>query len=85
MKKNLENIIINKKKVKQADLIVGIPSLNEADNISFVVKQIDKGLTKYFRKHKAVIVNVDNDSSDGTKDEFLNTKTRHPKIYMSTP
>ena len=37
-------------KVKQADIIVGIPSYNEADSIGFVVEQVDKGLQKYFSK-----------------------------------
>ncbi|MFH1523245.1 MAG: glycosyltransferase [Patescibacteria group bacterium] len=81
----MKNIVANRRKIKKADLVVGIPSLNEADNISFVVKQADIGLTKYFKDKKAVIINVDNNSSDGTKKEFLGTKTKTPKIYISTP
>jgi glycosyltransferase involved in cell wall biosynthesis len=80
-----KNIIVNKSKIKKADIVVGIPSLNEADNISFVVKQVDKGLKKYFKDYKCVIVNVDNDSPDNTKKHFLDTKTVNPKIYISTP
>ena len=82
---NNKNKIINPDKIKQADLIVGIPSYNEADNIANVVKQVDNGLAKYFIKYKAVIINVDNNSSDGTKEAFLNVKTKTPKIYISTP
>jgi len=82
-KKN--NKIANPDKIKRADLVVGIPSYNEADSIGFVVKQIDRGLAKNFNKYKAVIINVDNDSSDGTKEVFLGTKTKTPKIYISTP
>ncbi len=80
-----KNKIINPNKIKQADLVVGIPSYNEADNIANVVKQIDCGLVKNFSKRKAVIINVDNNSSDGTKEAFLNVKTKTPKIYISTP
>ena len=80
-----ENIIINKSKVKQADLVVGIPSYNEADNIFFVAEQIDKGLTKYFKQYKAVIINVDHNSPDNTKGAFLSAKTKTAKIYISTP
>ena len=80
-----EHRIVNRHKIKKADLIVGIPSYNEADNIAFVVRQADKGLAKYFRGSAAVIINVDNDSSDGTKEAFLRTETASPKIYVSTP
>ena len=82
---NAKNIIINKSKIKQADLVVGIPSYNEADNISFVAEQIDKGIIKYFKKYKAVIINVDHNSPDNTKGAFLNTQTKTAKIYISTP
>ncbi|MBU2456443.1 glycosyltransferase [Patescibacteria group bacterium] len=72
-------------KNKKIDIVVGIPSYNEADNIEFVAKQIDLGLRKYFPKLQSAIINVDNDSPDNTKDEFLKAKTKTPKIYISTP
>ena len=78
-------IVKNPSKIGQADIVIGIPSLNEADNISFVAEQIDKGLEKYYKKYKSVIINVDNDSFDGTRDVFLKSKTKNPKIYVSTP
>ncbi|MCK4744922.1 glycosyltransferase [Candidatus Parcubacteria bacterium] len=80
-----KNIIINLNKIKQADLVVGIPSHNEADNISFVAEQVDKGITKYFKQYKAVIINVDHNSTDNTKGAFLNAQTKTAKIYISTP
>jgi glycosyltransferase involved in cell wall biosynthesis len=67
------------------EFIVGIPSYMEADTISFVTKQTDLGLTKYFSSLKTVIVNVDNNSEDDTKGAFLSTKTQIPKLYLSTP
>ena len=79
-----KNTIVNKDKIRRADIVVGIPSLNEADNIAFVVKQVDKGLTKYFNDYKAVIINVDNDSPDNTKKHFLEAKSKATKIYIST-
>ncbi len=79
-----KNIIENPKKIKQADLIVGIPSHNEADTIAYVAEQVDRGLTKNFPKYKAVIINLDNYSPDNTKKIFLNVKTANPKIYIST-
>lgn len=76
---------INPHKIKKAEIVIGIPSYNEADTIANVVKQIDKGLQKYFKGKSAVIINSDNDSPDNTRDVFLNTETVFPKIYISTP
>lgn len=75
----------NPQKIKKADIIVGIPSFNEADNIGYVTKIVDDGLSKYFKNRLTAIINVDNDSPDGTKDHFLMQKTKSPKVYISTP
>lgn len=74
----------NPDKIKKADIVVGIPSFCEADNISFVTKQVDEGLRIYFPQQKAVIINCDNNSPDQTGRVFLQTKTKTPKIYLST-
>lgn len=71
--------------VADIEFIVGIPSYMEADSISFVTKQVDKGITKYFGSLKSIIVNVDNHSEDNTKGAFLSTETQTPKHYISTP
>lgn len=63
------------------DIIVGIPSFNEEDSISNVVKKVDKCLTKFFPKYKSLIVNVD-ESTDQTKQAFLKTRTKIPKKYF---
>lgn len=76
--------IYNPSKIKSADIVVGIPSLNEADSIFFPVEQASKGLSIYFPHKSSVIVNVDNCSDDGTKEAFFNTPTKVPKIYAST-
>jgi len=68
---------------KKYDIIVGIPTYNEADSISNTVSKIDKGLVKYFQKHKALIVNADSQSSDGTSHVFFNTKTKTEKVSIS--
>ena len=74
-----------KKELTGVEFIVGIPSYKEADSISFVVKQVDLGLQKYFSSYKTLIVNVDNHSEDDTKNVFLGTETQTPKHYISTP
>jgi glycosyltransferase involved in cell wall biosynthesis len=70
---------------KGTEIIVGIPSYMEADAISFVTKQADKGLQKYFKKMHPLILNMDNNSEDDTKTVFLSTETQTPKHYISTP
>lgn len=75
----------SKLRLKSADIIVGIPSLNEADNIGFVTKRVDRGLRRYFSKYRTAIINADNHSADNTKAAFLTVKTATPKIYISTP
>ncbi len=70
--------------IKKVDIVIGIPSYNEAKSISYVIHQIDKGIQKYFKGRKAVIINADNNSPDKTGKVFLALKTRTPKILIST-
>ncbi len=71
--------------ITKADFVVGIPSYNEAESISYPTLQADRGLSKFFPDLDTVIVNCDNNSPDGTREAFLATPTRNPKIYLSTP
>jgi len=81
-----EDIIVeNPSHIGDAEIIVGIPSYNEADSIAHPTDMAGQGLICYFPDKKSVIINVDNNSSDGTKDAFMNTPTKVPKIYISTP
>lgn len=48
------------------DILVGIPSFNNARTIGHVVKAVQAGLAKYFPERKALLVNSDGGSSDGT-------------------
>jgi len=75
----------NPQDVQAADLIVGIPSYNEAKLISYPTQNASEGLVKYFGDKNCVIINCDNNSPDGTREAFLNTQTEVPKIYLSTP
>ena len=66
------------------NVVVGIPSYNESDTIPHVTKTVGEGLEEYFSDKKGIIVNVDNNSPDNTKEAFLDTKTRIEKKYIST-
>lgn len=83
--KSMISEIINPSGIASAEIVVGIPSYNEADSIYFPVEQANKGLMIHYPHKSSVIVNVDNHSPDGTKEAFLGTPTKVPKIYASTP
>lgn len=67
----------------KVDIVVGIPTLNEEETIENVVSKVDIGLNKYLSSYNAVIVNVDSNSKDKTKECFLRTPTRYPKEYIN--
>jgi glycosyltransferase involved in cell wall biosynthesis len=59
--------------IRKADILVGIPSYNNARTIGHVVKAVQAGLAKYFPDKKSVLVNSDGGSTDGTMDIVKNT------------
>lgn len=60
-------------KVGSADIVVGIPSYNNARTIGHVVRAVQAGLAKYFPERRAVIVNSDGGSADGTTEVVQKT------------
>jgi glycosyltransferase involved in cell wall biosynthesis len=54
--------------IGETDLLIGIPSYNNARTIGHVVRAAAAGLAKYFPDRRAVIVNSDGGSTDGTPD-----------------
>jgi len=58
--------------IDSADIVIGIPSYNNAKSIGHVVNAALLGLAKYYPEMKAVIVNSDGGSSDGTPFVFMN-------------
>ncbi len=81
----MDVIEVNPQGITAADILVALPSLNEAASIGYPVSQADLGLTRYFGGLKAVIVNVDNHSPDDTQGAFFKTPTHTPKLYLATP
>jgi glycosyltransferase involved in cell wall biosynthesis len=75
---------VNPDRIEKAELIVAIPSYNEADSISYPVFQVSEGLFRYFPDKTTVIINCDNNSPDNTKKTFLEAPAKVPKIYIST-
>jgi hypothetical protein len=87
--------------IRRADVLVGIPSFNNASTIGHVVRAVNAGLAKYFSDQRCVIVNSDGGSTDGTPDVVLRSQiqdyqtilVRHPMnpihristLYLGVP
>ena len=52
--------------IGSAEIVVGIPSYNNADTVGHVVRAVGAGLAKYFPYRRAVLVNSDGGSFDDT-------------------
>lgn len=70
---------------EKVDIVVGIPSYNNAKTIGHVIRAVDAGLAKYFPDKKAVIVNSDGGSKDGTPDIVKSAMIDHRAILLSHP
>jgi len=54
--------------VGEVDILIGVPTFNDAKTVGQVVQAIRAGLLKYFPRHRSVIINADGGSKDGTQD-----------------
>ncbi len=77
--------VIERDASESPDFIIGIPSLNEGDTITNVAEMMSKGIREAYPDRSANIINVDNASTDDTREKFLSADTgRHGKKYIST-
>ncbi len=61
--------------IGSADIVVGIPSYNNAGTIGHVARSAAEGLAAHFPGSKALLINSDGGSTDGTRDAFMETST----------
>jgi glucosylglycerate synthase len=54
--------------VGDVDIVVGVPTYNDARTVGQVVQAVRAGLLKYFPRERSVIINADGGSRDGTQD-----------------
>ena len=66
-----------------ADLLVGIPSYDNARTIGHVVRAVAIGLAKHFPDLRAVIVNSDGGSRDGTPEVVASTEIGSPQTILA--
>jgi hypothetical protein len=52
--------------VGEVDILVGLPTFNNSATIGAVVQAVQSGILRWFPRERAVIVNVDGGSRDGT-------------------
>ncbi|MBI4543116.1 MAG: glycosyl transferase family 2 [Gemmatimonadetes bacterium] len=62
-------------RIGRAEIVVGIPSFNNARTIEHVVRAVGAGLAKYYPDLPCLLVNSDGGSSDGTPDVVLQADT----------
>jgi hypothetical protein len=66
-----------------AELVVGIPSYDNARTIGHVVRAVAAGLAKHFPGRSAVIVNSDGGSADGTPQVVVSTELGSPRAILA--
>jgi glucosylglycerate synthase len=72
--------------IRHADIVVGIPSYNNASTISHVVRAVFAGLAKYFPQLTAVVINSDGGSKDNTREAALSARVEDKHLMLlSTP
>lgn len=71
--------------LEKIDILVGIASYNNAKTIGHVIRAVDAGLIKYFPDKRAIIINSDGGSRDGTPDIVRSATIDHAAIFISHP
>jgi len=69
-------------KIKETDIVVGIPSYNNARTIGHVIRAVNAGLAKYFPGHRSIIVNSDGGSKDETVAVVNQSVIEDPRMIM---
>lgn len=69
-----EELLDRAKEIREVEILVGIPSYNNARTIGHVVRAVSTGLAQYFPNRKSVILNSDGGSNDGTREAVLNAE-----------
>ncbi|HOC18864.1 MAG TPA: glycosyltransferase [Vicinamibacterales bacterium] len=68
--------------IDRADIVVGIPSFNNARTIGHVVEATHAGLVKYFPQSRAIIVNSDGGSTDGTQEIVTGLQVQSSDVLL---
>src|SRR5271163_1309843 len=71
--------------VGEVDILVGVPTHNNAKTIGSIIETIQSGLLKFFPRERAAIINADGGSRDGTPELVVSAAIgdaqRSSKLY----
>jgi len=71
--------------VGEVDILIGVPTHNNAETIGPVLQAIQAGILRSFPRERAVIINADGGSRDGTPESVANASIddvrRAPNLY----
>jgi len=70
--------------IEETEILVGIPSYNNARTIGHVVRAVMAGLAKYFPTANAVLINSDGGSIDGTQEEVKKVEIEDFKTILTS-
>jgi hypothetical protein len=76
---------ISDRPAPEADVVVGLLSEDDAQNISLPAVKASEGLCQAYPDLKGLIVASDCSPDEAAQETFLNTPTVAPKLYISTP
>jgi hypothetical protein len=69
--------------VGEVDILVGIPTCNNAKTIGQVVRAVQVGFVKYFPRDRTVLITPDGGSTDGTPDLVRNASVEDFRPLMA--
>lgn len=72
------------RRLGRADLLVGIPSFNNADTVGHVVQTVAEGVSRHFPGQRGVVVNADGGSADGTPEAAAAARVPDPVRVVCT-
>ncbi|HEY6548374.1 MAG TPA: glycosyl transferase family 2, partial [Vicinamibacteria bacterium] len=72
------------REIGTAELVVGIPSFNNARTIGHVTRAAAAGVAKHFPGRRAVLVNSDGGSTDGTPEVVAAAEAGEPHTILAT-
>ena len=70
--------------VGQVDILVGVPTFNNAATVEAVVKTLHVGLARHFPRERTVLINPDGGSDDGTVGLVRNSPMADEELRGST-
>lgn len=74
----------NPDNVTRADVAVGIATCRDGTSLSRSLEQVDRDLSAHYPGRSMVMICCNSRSDEATRQAFMATRTRSPKIYLTT-